>query len=121
MSLIPLLILQRISQVPTSVSIIVPYYDWFECRYIGLLDYTQSFGWSSKKVTSILQNSDASKICSTFKATKNNIKGQYILAINESPVFTQEETISKLVNLQEEAADPFKIPYGGQEALNRDE
>ena len=72
-------------------------------------------------VTSILKDSVASKICSTFKATNNKIKGQYTLAINESPVFTQEEAISKLVNLHEEAADSFTITFGKQEALNRAE
>ena len=43
--MMPLIFLQRISNVPISVLIDFPFYVWYNCRYIGLLNYADVLGY----------------------------------------------------------------------------
>ena len=71
-------------------------------------------------VSEILNKSDASSLL-TSKTQRANILGAYIVAINESPIFTCTEAIDKLVSLHQDGASSFTITFGKQKQLTSKE
>ena len=71
-------------------------------------------------VSEILNKSDASSLL-TSKTQRANILGAYIVAINESPIFTRKEAIDKLVSLHQDGASSFTITFGKQKQLTSKE
>ena len=71
-------------------------------------------------VSEILRKSDASSLL-TSKTAKASLLGAYVLAINDSPVFTQKDVTSTLSTLLEDSAVSFSITFGKQNAYTAQE
>ena len=53
-------------------------------------------------ITAIAPNSPASKIFSTLKSTRRQLKGAYLISVNHHPVFTTEQASKALQDIQDE-------------------
>ena len=69
-------------------------------------------------VSDIKNNSPASKLFSTPRATRNKIKGAYIISINGDPVFTKEDVYNKLQQLRDQGVTQMKIDFAPITKLN---
>ena len=62
-------------------------------------------------VSAVLNRSDATALCKS-KNARRTILGAYIVAINDHPIYTQAEAISKLTSLHDDHAVSFEITFG---------
>ena len=53
-------------------------------------------------ITDIAPNSPASKIKSTFKATRQHLRGAFLISINHHPVFSTADAYATLATIQNE-------------------
>ena len=58
-----------------------------------------------------LNRSDAATLCKS-KNTRRSILGAYVVAVNDHPIYTQAEAISKLTSLHDDNAVLFEITFG---------
>jgi hypothetical protein len=72
-------------------------------------------------VRQVANQSDTQKMFSTIKATRNKIRGAYIISINGEPVFTKEDAIRVLEKLQTDNVKEFEIEFAPEKKLNADQ
>ena len=62
-------------------------------------------------ISEVLNKSDAARLCKS-KNAKRSIIGAYVVAINDHPIYTQEEAIHKFHTLHHDNAVSFDITFG---------
>ena len=69
-------------------------------------------------ISDIKQNSSAARLFSSYKATCNKIRGAYIVKINDSPIFTQEDALTALNTISTSDDKTFSIELAPEKKLD---
>ena len=56
-----------------------------------------------------------------IKTKKAKLLGSYVLAINDEPVYTKKDVITRLVDLHRDSAVSFSITFGSQDSFTSKE
>ena len=69
-------------------------------------------------VSEIAKGSSAEKICSSWKATRNQIRGAYFVSIDKEKVFTREDVVRVLKRLFTEQVKEFEVEFAPERRLS---
>lgn len=69
-------------------------------------------------VSDIKNKSSAAKLYSTHKATKNKIRGAYVVKINGIPIFTKDEALAALKKLRDWNENTFEVEFAPERKMS---
>ena len=95
-------------------------------RTLKVSDRDSSFGlnlatdelYNRAFVADIKNRSSAAHLFSSLRATRNKIRGAYIVSIDGEPVFTEDDARRVLKRLFDEQVDEFEIEFAPEKKLN---